>query len=752
MKLEAVNIQNFRSIQEIVLGDCGGFNVIVGKNNAGKSNILLAINAFFLSLKKGEPVVLKLPIGDSIDHYDNLLEKTIKITIFFQLSLAERDSLIQDIVSESPQVKNSVNGIDSELRLAMTLEVMNDPEPFGYVNQIVLCKPNSSTISEECVVHTLLEVTSKAAKELSDKARRSQELENEIEQLSSIVSDKFKRLDEDDWKRLKANPSAFSERLLFGVMSRSRIRLTSSLASKLESIIQSVESRSDFTDAISSLIDSLQEEAISLKTEPIKQRINSFSGQESSVPHYALNLMRRIGEMSVLYLTERREPIGRREASQLLDLKVTRGGPEKLRAIQDTVSALLGVDIDAFRANKTGTTEDPEAELDVDRFLVQVNGAGIREALRLILDYELNRPNILLVEEPEIHLHPALETSMMRYLKSIGKDCQIFITTHSTNFLDTAEMRNVYLASRDNSTTIQMINVEEAEQSIPRELGIRLSSLFMFDRLVFVEGPTDEDVIREWASIYGVNLAQASVGFVPMGGVRNLAHFATEATINFLSKRRVSVFFMLDRDEREEAEVKRLATQLGDKAELIVLKKRELENYLLCPKVIAKFIDLKYQLLGVKDPKKIDIAEIEKGIDTCADALKDIAIERRVARIACLPIYPNRNAVLDFGSGTTLIDRLKEEYNNQKEKLTQLEEELEKIIEEQTKLVESNWSAKKRDLVPGDLLLDSLCKLFEVRFNKERDSARLASLMEEHEIDSEVKGILKRFVDCMQIN
>ncbi len=214
MKLEAVNIQNFRSIQEVALGDCGGFNVIVGKNNAGKSNILLAINAFFKSLKKGEPVVLKLPIGDSIDHYNNLLEKTIKITIFFQLSLAERDSLIQDIVSESPQVKNSVNGIDSELRLAMTLEVVNAPEPFGYINRIVLCKPNSSTLLEECVVHTILEITSEAAKELSNKARRSQELENEIEQLNSIISERFKRLDEDDWKRLKVNSSAFSERLL----------------------------------------------------------------------------------------------------------------------------------------------------------------------------------------------------------------------------------------------------------------------------------------------------------------------------------------------------------------------------------------------------------------------------------------------------------------------------------------------------------------------------------------------------------
>ena len=83
-------------------------------------------------------------------------------------------------------------------------------------------------------------------------------------------------------------------------------------------------------------------------------------------------------------------------------------------------------------------------------------------------------------------------------------------------------MRNVYLASRDNSTSIQLINVEEAEQSIPRELGIRLSALFMFDRLVFVEGSTDEDVIREWASILSINFAQASVGFIPMGGGKKL--------------------------------------------------------------------------------------------------------------------------------------------------------------------------------------------------------------------------------------
>jgi hypothetical protein len=520
----------------------------------------------------------------------------------------------------------------------------------------------------------------------------------------------------------------------------------------MRKIIESSESKGAFQEAAFSMRDGMKKEAANLQSEPIRHRIDSFSGQETSVPVYALNLIKRVGAMNVLYLTERREQIGKREAAQLLDLKVTRGGPEKLRAIQETVSALLGVEIDAFRAGTVSLTEEPEAELDVDQFLVQVNGAGIREALRLILDYELNRPNVLLVEEPEIHLHPALETSMMRYLKAIGQDCQIFITTHSTNFLDTTEMRNVYLASRNGSTSVQLINVEEAEQSIPRELGIRLSSLFMFDRLVFIEGPTDEDVIREWASISKINLAQASVGFVPMGGVRNLAHFATEATINFLSKRRVAMFFILDRDEREEAEVQRLSAQLGDKAKLIVLKKREIENYLLSSRAIAEFIEWKYQLAGNKEYKIANISEVEQAINKCADALKDVAIERRVAKITCLPIYPNRNDVLKSDSGLPLLDRVRNEFSCQKARLEKLEENLQAILKAQTELVENSWTTKKQDLVPGDLLLDEVCKMFGMRFNKERDSARLASLMRENELDSEIRDILRSFAEPVQIN
>jgi putative ATP-dependent endonuclease of the OLD family len=86
--------------------------------------------------------------------------------------------------------------------------------------------------------------------------------------------------------------------------------------------------------------------------------------------------------------------------------------------------------------------------MDVDNFLVELNGSGIREALRLILDTTFEEPDILLVEEPEIHLHPGLETAMMRFLKEISKRCQVCITTHSTNFLDSGDYQRVYLVTK----------------------------------------------------------------------------------------------------------------------------------------------------------------------------------------------------------------------------------------------------------------------------------------------------------------
>jgi len=44
-----------------------------------------------------------------------------------------------------------------------------------------------------------------------------------------------------------------------------------------------------------------------------------------------------------------------------------------------------------------------------------------------------------------------------------------------------------------------------------------------------------------------------------MGGVHNFGYFAAEQTVSFLMKRKVKLWFLMDRDEKEEGEIAKLA-------------------------------------------------------------------------------------------------------------------------------------------------------------------------------------------------
>jgi len=93
MRLEAVGVKGFRSIETCKLEDCGSFNVMIGKNNSGKSNILSAIDAFFLGISTGEVVTIEPPLGKEIDFFRKRTEAPIEISLTFMLSLARLSQL-----------------------------------------------------------------------------------------------------------------------------------------------------------------------------------------------------------------------------------------------------------------------------------------------------------------------------------------------------------------------------------------------------------------------------------------------------------------------------------------------------------------------------------------------------------------------------------------------------------------------------------------------------------------------------------
>lgn len=734
MRLESAHIKRFRSIEEGRLTGCDGFNVLIGKNNSGKSNLLLAVSSFFGCVRTGNVVTLNPPVGKDIDFFGKHYASPIEMTLSFSLSDEEIVALKQEIVDEAPQMRNAAESIKYPLWLNATVCIVPPPRSFGFVSELALVDSGQTEIDQPRTIQTLLVIDNAAGTELHNRFFQSDQLVSQADAISA-VSRRDIELYMDSVTEGRTGPP-------IDYLLRRRGSSRSIGRSSVQAVERILEEASTYDEAyreLQSYVSSLREEAQSIQAKPLSNRIGTFSGEESYVPDYVRKLLATISEMKVLYLKDRRKAIGEEEAKRLLDLKVRRGGTEVLHHIQETVEALMGVRIDAFAGASPSRREELSAELDVDDFLVQVNGSGIREALRLVLDYEFERPTLLFVEEPEMHLHPALETSTMRYLKRISGECQVFATTHSTNFLDTGDLRNVYLVSKnDISTQVRLLNVEEAEAQIPRELGIKLSSFFMFDRLVFVEGPSDEDIVREWATTLGVNFSQANVGFVSMGGVRNFTHFAAEKVLSFLTKRQVDVWFLMDRDERNEDEVTKIESQLGDKAKVHFLKRREIENYLLVPRPVVELIALKKQ--SPTFTETTSVSEVRSKIEACADTLKQTAVDKRVAKNACKPVFPSRDRLV----GEEAIEqKVTAELDRMIAYLEEAKCSIPKLMDNEAEAIDRHWPERKLSLVPGDELLDMVFQEYGLRFRKERDGARLAALMQEDEIEQEIASVIR---------
>jgi putative ATP-dependent endonuclease of OLD family len=108
-------------------------------------------------------------------------------------------------------------------------------------------------------------------------------------------------------------------------------------------------------------------------------------------------------------------------------------------------------------------------------------------------------------------------------------------------------------------------------------------------------------------------------------------------------------------------------------------------------------------------------------------------------RSLCAPVYLDRDAVLEETPGSTFDSRLADEIDRRIQSLV----EIEILGEAERQHVDSTWE-KKLDIVPGDELLDCVCKTFGVRFKKRRDGARLAHLLEVTEISPELVDLLRR--------
>lgn len=145
--------------------------------------------------------------------------------------------------------------------------------------------------------------------------------------------------------------------------------------------------------------------------------------------------------------------------------------------------------------------------------------------------------SVLAVEEPEAHLHPSLQYKFLKYLKEkqvkTKQVRQLFMTSHSTQITSAVsldEMVCLYTVGGDFRVAYpgrlfgDSDEDKESKQYVQRFLDATKSHMLFADKVCFVEGLAEELLLPIMAEYLGKSFEDAHVATITAGG-RYFSHF-----------------------------------------------------------------------------------------------------------------------------------------------------------------------------------------------------------------------------------
>jgi hypothetical protein len=135
-------------------------------------------------------------------------------------------------------------------------------------------------------------------------------------------------------------------------------------------------------------------------------------------------------------------------------------------------------------------------------------GTGILQAIQILAYFYLYKPNILILDEPDSHLHPNNQRVLARLISELHEEtgCQIIISTHSRHFFNALKDASI-IHWINNCKLVEMS--DDMERSILLEIG----ALDKGDQLRNGEVPCV--LLTEDTDINYINLLAESSGFIP---------------------------------------------------------------------------------------------------------------------------------------------------------------------------------------------------------------------------------------------
>lgn len=207
-------------------------------------------------------------------------------------------------------------------------------------------------------------------------------------------------------------------------------------------------------------------------------------------------------------------------------------------------------------------------------------GSGFHQTLTLLAFLYGYQPTTILLDEPDAHLHVNLQREILDYFKrkSVERNTQFLIATHAEEFPRGVDASQIVSLLAQVPKRIQ--STPEVLRAMSEVSNEEMTRLMASPYVLYVEGESDERILRAWADRCGAQRAMDRVCFKVMGGgeKENMKQRADE---HFAALRQiipeVSRLMLFDYDEQAKWH-----PDAGNPS-VTEWKRRNIENYLLVP-------------------------------------------------------------------------------------------------------------------------------------------------------------------------
>lgn len=226
-------------------------------------------------------------------------------------------------------------------------------------------------------------------------------------------------------------------------------------------------------------------------------------------------------------------------------------------------------------------------------FDIASGGAGFQQVLLLLAFLHTRESAVLLLDEPDTHLHHILQSAIYRELRRVAArhKSQLIIATHSEVIINSADPRQICVTM----DPPRLLADKKDREILTRSMRVLSQSEIVNARVapgvLYLEGPTDLMILREWARILKHpvhNFLSSSLFWnktVPQPAPDNQArdHYQALQLVN----PNLPGLRLVDGDAHP-GETSKPLTRKG--LQQLRWKRYEIESYLIHPDVLTRFV------------------------------------------------------------------------------------------------------------------------------------------------------------------